>query len=156
MRNNMRLLTLILVLAPLWSAAQLSINGNIKGLPEGSVLTLHANDAASAPLATATAKAGKFSLSAANTEPNIYVLQYAAAGKRMVMFLENTPVSIEGSADAFDKLVVKGSAANQDFQIFGTEFSPLYQKLSAAAQEINNGKQERLFRNYYLWIECLR
>ena len=149
MRNNMRLLTLILVLAPFWSAAQLTINGNIKGLPEGSVLTLHANDPASAPVATATAAAGKFALKASNTEPNIYVLNYAAAGKRMVMFLENSNVTIEGTADAFDKLVVKGSAANQDFQIFSTEFSPLYQKLSAAAQEINNGKQDAATRAVY-------
>ncbi len=144
-----RILTLIIFMAPLWAMAQLSIKGDIKGLPDGAELSLHANDPNTEPVAKAKVTGGKFAMKTTNTEPNIFVLNYAAGGKRLVMFLDNSQVTIEGTADAFDKLVVKGSPSHQDFQLFNREFSPLYQKLSAVAQEINNGKQDAATRAVY-------
>lgn len=145
----MRMLTLFLLLAPLWSLAQLTIKGDIKGLPDGALITLHANDPNSEPVAKGTSKGGKFTLTPASAEPNIYILNYAAANKRLVLFLENVPVTIEGTANSFENLIVKGSSANTDFQAFNNELSPLYRKLSAAAQAINSGNQGAAVRKEY-------
>lgn len=148
-RNNMRIIALFIFLAPFVAKGQFSIKADIKGLPDGSVLTLHANDPNSEPVAKATATGGKFEMRGKVDDPNIHVLNYAAANKRFVIFLDNSNVTVTGTLDAFDKLVVKGSPSQDDFLVFSNEFSPLYQKLSQAAQDINNGKQDAATRSVY-------
>jgi peroxiredoxin len=145
----MRIIALFIFLTPFVTKAQFSIKANITGLADGTVITLHANDPNSEPAAKATTVAGKFEMKGKVEDPNIYVLNYAAGSKRYVLFLDNSNVTITGTADGFDKLVVKGSPSQDDFTTFQKELSPMYQKLSAVAQEINNGKQDAATRAVY-------
>lgn len=146
---NVRLIMFLLLFSPILVKAQFSIKGNIQGLKDGAVITLHANDPASEPIASAVAKAGSFQLKGNVEDPNIHVLNYAEGSKRLVIFLDNSNVTVTGNLDAFDKAVVKGSPSHDDFTTFTNEFSPLYQKLSKIAQEINSGKETPTNRSAY-------
>ena len=129
--------------------SQYTIKANIKGLPDGSVITLHANDPNSEPVATATSKAGAFEMKGKVVDPDIHLLKYDAAGKRFVMFLDNANVTITGTMVGFDKLSVKGSPSHDDFVTFSSEFNPLFAKLQETVKEINNGKQDAATRSVY-------
>jgi peroxiredoxin len=139
----------LLILSPILVKAQFSIKGSIEGLKDGAVITLHANDPNSEPIASAVAKSGSFQLKGKVEDPNIHVLNYAEGTKRLVIFLDNSNVTVTGTVGAFEKAVVKGSPSNDDFITFTNEFSPLYQKLSKVAQEINSGKETPTNRAIY-------
>lgn len=145
----MRYLLLFIAMSPFMAMAQFTIKANIKGLPDGSVITLHANDPKSEPIASATSKAGAFDMKGKVEDPNIHVLNCAAAGKLFVIFLDNSNITLTGTMEGFDKLSVKGSPSHDDFMAFSNEFNPLFGKLQETVKEINNGKQDAATRSVY-------
>lgn len=135
---------LFLLVAALSVNAQKSfiINGNIEGLPENTVLELRNDDLSSTPLAIGTTKAGNFELRGTVEDPNIYLLTYAGNQQRLAIFIDNSMISVKGSADSLNRAKVTGSASHDQFTKFNNEFNPLFEKLSKIVKDINEGKPD--------------
>lgn len=134
--------TLLLPLGLLAQSAGFTINGTIKGLPDGTELGLYADDVNSEPIASAKAVRGSFLLKGKLNEPYIHLLTYGDKSQRLTLFLDNSNVTITGSVETFGKAEVKGSPSHNDFVAFNTEFSPLFERLTAVVKDINSGKQD--------------
>jgi peroxiredoxin len=141
----MKISVLLLVLSvTLTAQAQKSftINGNLKGLPENTVLELRNDDLSSTPLATGTSKAGNFELKGVVDDPNIYLLTYAGNQQRLAIFMDNSAITVKGSIDSLSKAKVTGSPSHDHFTKFNDEFNPLFAKLSKIVKHINEGKPD--------------
>jgi len=124
------LLILFTVCAGLAKAASLpvTINGTVKGLPDGTRIDLvpgatHANEQ---PVATAVVSNGNFLLKGTiATEPRLYYLRTAGIGGQTSLVLQPGKIvvtamaKLSGSAEnkyyEFTDLVVKGSEANNQY-----------------------------------------
>jgi len=137
-------LMLLSLSASLLATAQKSftINGSLKGLPENSVIELRNEDLLPTPLATGISKAGSFELKGVVDDPNIYLLTYAGSQQKLAIFLDNSMITVKGSADSLAKARVTGSPSHDQFTKFNNEFNPLFDKLSKIVKNINEGKPD--------------
>ena len=119
-----------------------TINGNIKGLPDNTVLELRNDDLSATPLATGISKAGNFQLKGTVEDPNIYLLTYPGNQKRLAIFMDNSIISVKGSVDSLPKAKVSGSPTHDQFVKFNNEFNPLFDKLSKIVKHINEGNPD--------------
>ncbi len=141
---KIRLFLLVNILLPLGLLAQaaFTIKGTIKGLPDGTEIGLYADDVNSEPIASAKSEKGGFLLKGKLTEPYIHILTYGDKSQRLTLFLDNSNVTVDGLVEAFGNATVKGSPSHTDFANFNTEFSPLFEKLTAIVKDINGGKPD--------------
>jgi len=145
---RMRFFLLIGFFLPLTLLAQnkatqsFSIKGNIKGLASGTEVGLYADDVNSEPIATAKAVQNGFELKGSVTEPYLYILTYGDKSQRLAIFLDNSNIVISGIAESLAKAEVKGSSSHDDFTVFSTEFSPLFERLRTLVQDINARKPD--------------
>ncbi len=119
-----------------------TINGNIKGIPDKTVIQLRNEDLSPTPLATGTVIKGMFELKGVVPDPNVYLLTYEGNKQRLPIFLDNSSITIKGTADSLAKAKVVGSAAHDQFTKFNAEFDPLFSKLSKIVKHINDGKPD--------------
>ncbi len=134
----------VLLIASLPAVAQktFTLNGNLKGLPDNTVMELRNDDLSATPLATGISKAGAFELKGTVDDPNIYLLTYSGNRQRLAIFMDNSVISVKGSADSLDKAKVTGSPTHDQFTKFNNEFNPLFDKLSKIVKHINEGKPD--------------
>ncbi len=114
------------------------ISGNVKGLPEGSTVTVVDVNYPTDVLATSTVKNGDFELSGSVREPNLLQLNFDGVQKRSVIFIGNDKVKLDGTADALQDITVKGSNVHDDFEHFKSVFNPLFNRLGELGQRINS------------------
>jgi peroxiredoxin len=131
----------ILLLIAAWPSIllaqkQLTITGRLKGLKESSQVFLVDANTTKDTIATTTVKNGAFSLKGSLREPTLVLLNFASANKKAVFFLDNGKVDIKGSIDSVQKLTVTGSTTQKDFEVFQTQFNPLFEKISKINQTI--------------------
>lgn len=119
-----------------------TINGSIKGIPENTTIQLKNEDLVIPLLVAGPVKQGKFELKGKVEEANIYLLTYPGNKQRLTIFMDNSNITIKGSADSLSKAIVTGSPANDQFNEFNTEFNPLFDKLTKIAKHINEGKPD--------------
>jgi peroxiredoxin len=134
-----RILT-ILLLVPFVAMAQkgFQITGTITGLTEGATVQLtNSND--NAQLATAKVQKNKFVLKGTMKEPSLTILNLGA-NQQAYIFLDNSKVTVSGSAAATRELKITGSASHDDFASFETTFNPLVAGLNAKVQAVNNAQ----------------
>ena len=113
------------------------INGNTSGLAEGSVVSLvNINDPTDTLAKTPAAK-GKFMLKGSVSEPGLYILDFGQQQKKRMLFIDNSTVSVSGSAEDVQKMAVTGSASNKDFEELLQTFNPLLEKLDRLAKQAN-------------------
>lgn len=142
---RLRLFFLVSMLLPISLLAQsagFTIKGNIKGLADGTEIGLYVDDVNSEPIASAKADKGSFTLKGKVTEPYIHLLTYGDKTQRLTLFLDNSNVTVNGLVEAIGNAEVKGSPSHADFAAFNTEFSPLFERLTAIVKDINAGKPD--------------
>jgi peroxiredoxin len=105
------------------------INGQIKGLADGTTVSL-LNGQTGAPEAETAIKKEKFILKGKMATPDFRLLMFNKQPPYATIFLDNSAVKISGTKDAVDKLVITGSPAHKDFAAFNTMIEP-YQSLFA-------------------------
>jgi peroxiredoxin len=136
----MKKIITVLFLLPLFAIAQkdFQITGTITGLAEGATVQLiNSND--NAQLAAAKVQNNTFVLTGKIEEPSLTILNLGA-NQQAYIFLDNSKVTVTGSAAAVRELKITGSASHDDFASFEKTFNPLVVNLNAKVQAVNNAQ----------------
>ncbi len=125
----MKRLLLILLIVPGLAYAQknLSIKGQIAGLPDSTIVLLMNINQGNDTLAHAISNKGSFEMRAALPEPMLANL--IMNGRKVTMFLDNTKTKISGNYNELNKLKVSGSNTHYIFTLFQEKFNPRFEKL---------------------------
>lgn len=149
-RNNMRNLLLFL-LFPFFSFAQnpvdttvkgdFSITGNIKGLPDSTMVFLARPEQPSDVLAATYAKNGKFNLFGKIANGDIYQLNFIGFPQKSDVFLTQAKLNVSGDVKTLKKLAYTGSLAQADYVSYTSKFDALKDRLANLAGIINKTPQ---------------
>src|SRR5688572_7163497 len=136
----MKQCVLLLAMLPVLAAAQdkLHIKGKVKGIMEGELVSLTDVNRPSDTLAKGKVKNGEFTLGADLKEPMILNINMGA-NKKLMTFLENSFVKLEGSIDQFQQIKLSGSSLHNDFKDFKSTFDPLFEQLTKQSQQYQQG-----------------
>lgn len=144
--NSMKSLLLFLLL-PLFSLAQtpaqavaggdFTITGNIKGLPDSTMVFLAHPGQQGDVLATAYAKNGKFNLFGKVSDGDIYQLSFIGHPEMAEIFLTPANLTVTGDVKALKKVTITGSSAQQDYQLYTARFEALKERLNKLVNAIN-------------------
>ena len=132
-KDNMKLVLLLLTIVPCFVIAQtvntpndgFVITGNIKGLPEKSIIYLAgANETDTISKAIATG--GNFTLKGKLNDADGRTLVFPEMQRKMFLFINNGDhINIAASGTDFNDVTVTGSASHADFEEFIFEIRPL-------------------------------
>jgi len=149
---------LVVLFMPVIAMAQSTegfvIKGKLAGLKDSTVVFLvNGNDGQT--VTTDKAVNGTFTFKGKLNEPGIYRVSFAGYKEALDMFMHNDAVAISGSLNDAANITIKGSALQEDFLAFKTEFSPYLEKLRTLASLINNEKdatkRNTLFQEYTVY-----
>ncbi|MDP4184892.1 MAG: TlpA disulfide reductase family protein [Bacteroidota bacterium] len=94
------------------------ISGTLSGITDGKVILQPLEPDLNAKADTAIITKGTFEFRGKLAEPDVYVLSVDGRESKLMFFLENSKITIKGSADSLAKAEVKGSASNNDQKLF--------------------------------------
>lgn len=136
----MKSCVLLLAFLPVLAAAQekLTITGKVKGIKEGELISLTDVNRPTDTIAKAKVSNGVYVLRAELKEPMILNINMGA-DKKLMSFLDNSAVSIEGNIAELDKAKVTGSSLHNDFKDFKRSFDLLFEKLSNLSLQYQQG-----------------
>lgn len=143
--------TLFFLPLALFGQQEFTMKGEVRGLPEASVVSLTDANNPADTLASGLVRNGVFELRSSVPEPNLYMLNFDGVQKRAIVFLSNHPISVKGDAQAALHLEIAGSPTQDAFMEFQQVFNPLFQELTRLAQLINSQgmqRDESLMDNY--------
>ena len=84
----------------------------------------------------------KFETAVEISGPGLYQLSVKGSQQKLMIFLDASDVLIEGDLLALQNAKVTGSKTHDVFVLFNATFNPLFAKLSAFAQKLNNGDKD--------------
>jgi peroxiredoxin len=113
------------------------IEGHILGIGDRSVVTLTDANRPTDTLARTTVKSGLFVLTGHVTEPNLFILNFTPAKKKISVFIGNDNITINGSIENLTGLEVKGSSSETDFLAFEKIFNPYFAQINQLSQLAN-------------------
>ncbi len=113
------------------------IEGRVKGVDENSIVTLTDANKPSDTLARSKVKAGEFLLTGHVAEPNLFILNFASAGKKTPIFIGNENITVNGDIQNLSDMQVKGSPTEEDFHAFETIFNPYFAQINKLSQLAN-------------------
>lgn len=99
------------------------INGNVTGYPDGTKVYFY-NEQTGQPEQKATMKAGKFTISGKVQQPAFMGLLIGLSDKMIVMFLDNSVISVKGDKSAIDNIVISGSPSHDEYQAYNNALKP--------------------------------
>ncbi|HSZ85076.1 MAG TPA: TlpA disulfide reductase family protein, partial [Puia sp.] len=133
--------------------SQLTINGNVQGLPENSAIFMININNAVDTAAKGFVQSGKFMLIGKVAEPNLYEINFPAVQKKIDLFIGNDNISITGNINELQNLKITGSPSNNDFMEFQQIFNPQILHLNKLAQTINASpgisKEDPVMKEYF-------
>ena len=115
----MKSCVLALMLLPVLAVAQnkLTVTGKLKGIKEGELISLTDVNRPTDTIAKTKVSNGVYVLKAELKEPMILNINMGA-DKKLMTFLDNSTVNIEGNITELDKAKVTGSSLHNDFKDF--------------------------------------
>jgi thiol-disulfide isomerase/thioredoxin len=119
-----------------------TLNGNIKGLPDSTMVFLAHPGQTADVLATGYAQKGKFNLFGKISDGDIYQLSFIGYPEVAEVFLTPANLSVTGDVKALKKVSITGSVAAIDYQEYKAKFDPLKEKLDkivAVANKTSEG-----------------
>ena len=119
-------------------AAPFSITGHVQGLAENSRVALTDASNPSDTVAETRVKNGQFVLTGHVSEPNLYEVNFDAAGKKTPLFMGNDKMELSGNVENLSQLKTTGSPSNDDFEAFQAAFTPYFQRLNAIVAQGNS------------------
>jgi thiol-disulfide isomerase/thioredoxin len=132
--------------------SQLTINGNVQGLPENSAVFLENAYNAADTAVKGIVQSGKFMLIGHVAEPCLYELNFEAAKKKIPLFVGNDNLTITGDVNDLTALKIGGSPSNDDFTAFQQIFDPYLSQLTSLVNIIkskpNISKDDTLMKQY--------
>lgn len=139
-----KILLLLFVLPFLGFAQQKSfiITGKLKGLPDKTELYLKNEESGPDPIATAISEGENFVLKGSVSEPGLYQISAKNNQQKLIIFLDQGSISLEGDFLNLQSAKITGSASHNDFMAFNSTFNPLFAKLTTLAQQLNQGVKD--------------
>jgi thiol-disulfide isomerase/thioredoxin len=129
-----------------------TIQGKLAGLPEGSRVFVTDASNPTDTVAGGLVKAGQFVVSGHVSEPNLYEVNFAAAKKKLPLFIGNDKMSMSGSVAEIAAIRTSGSPTNDDFVAFQSMFTPYFTRLNGIMSLANTPagavKKDSLFKAY--------
>jgi hypothetical protein len=125
----------------LFAQTEFTVTGNVSGLPEGVVVRINnVND--NGLVAQSTVANGKYTIKGSIPEPGLH---WITMGKEQAqhIFLENTNITITGTAKDLKNMQVTGSQAHKDFEQFRNVFNPLVADFNGTVALINKTENEK-------------
>lgn len=118
------------------------IKGTISGLKSKSVLLqkydYSSNQYSTVDSAAVDTTTGKFELKGKVEYPEMLsLILYPGRGRGVSLFVENSKISITGSMDSINKLVIVGSKSNDEFKAFVDQKNALNMKRRALFERYN-------------------
>jgi peroxiredoxin len=120
-----------------------SITGNIKGLPDSTMVFLARPGQPSDVLATAYSQKGKFNLFGKIADEDIYQLNFIGYPNQSDVFLTPANLSVTGDVKTLKKLTYHGSVAQNDYQSYTLQFDVLKERLAKLAGIINKTPESK-------------
>ncbi len=99
------------------------INGNIKGYPDGTPVSILNGQTGASEGETTIAK-GKFVLTGKMPIPDFKLLIFNRQPPYVTILLDNSVVKITGNKDSLNKISITGSRSNTDFTVFNNMLEP--------------------------------
>lgn len=119
------------------TAGNFTITGNIKGLPDSTLVFLAHPGQTADLLATGYAKNGKFNLFGKISDADIYQLSFIGFPDMAEVFLTPSNLTVSGDVKSLKKVAITGSAAQQDYQLYNSRFEVLKERLNKLVATIN-------------------
>jgi peroxiredoxin len=123
------------------AAGDFTITGNIKGLPDSTMVFLARPGQPSAVLATDYAKKGKFNLFGKVAGGDIYQINFTGFPDQAEVFLTPAKINVSGDVKTLKRLVYTGSSAQADYESYISKFDALKNRLAELAGVINKTPQ---------------
>lgn len=118
------------------------ISGTLKGMLDKTELVLKNDEVSPEPLASVKSSGQQFKMSGIITEPGMYYIQPKNSQQKLIVFLDASNITVDGEFVKLQVATVTGSAAHNDFALFNSTFNPLFTKLTASAQQLNQGVKD--------------
>jgi len=135
-----KLLLLIAGLLPVALFAQSEgfvINGNIKGLPDNSIVYL-AGNGENDTIAKTTVSQNNFTLKGKLTNADGVMLLIPAFERRLFLYIGNETINISASDNSLNDLRVTGSPTHTDYESFMNEIKPLSDFVNFYRMQVQN------------------
>ncbi len=138
----MKKFVLLLAFMPFFAMAQkkLVVTGNVKGIKEGTHISLTDVNKPGDTIAKAKVNKGLFVLKGDLKEPTILNINMGAK-KSIMTFLDNSSVKVAGDIDQLPQIKLTGSQLHNDFRDFKKTFDPLFEKLMKINQQLQMGQR---------------
>jgi hypothetical protein len=128
-------------------AQSLEITGNMKNVPDQTVVTL-LDGMANKEVATATAVGGKFELKTTLANTGVYVVSFKGTKTQIPLFVGNDKLSMEGDVNAPKEIIYQGSPSQDIYQSYMKKLDPLmsayFGSLGAVQAEKNATKKDSI------------
>ena len=141
----MRNMLLLLLLAPFTLFAQqksFTIKGALKGMPDKTELVLKNEESGPDPVASGISMGENIEIKGNITEPGLYQLSAKSGQQKLLIFLDQANMTIEGDFVSLQSAKISGSSTHDDFTTFNNTFNPLFAKLTGFAQQLNQGAKD--------------
>jgi peroxiredoxin len=115
------------------------IQGLLKGMPDKTELVLQKSEQGQETIATIKSNGDKFTLTTKISEPGLYTLSSKNSQQKLALFMDGSNLQVQGEFLKIQTALVSGSSVQNDFVAFNNQFGPLFSKISAAAQQLNQG-----------------
>ena len=138
-----KLLCLLMLPLAFTSNAQekFQIKGNLKNSKPNTKVFLM-NGANGKIISADTVRNGVFSLAGLITEPDLVQIGFEGIKDGIDLFLQAGQITVDGDMNALRSSVIKGSAADADYQLFKMKFSPISEQLNVIVSSINAEKDK--------------
>lgn len=131
-----------------------SITGNLTGMPDQSKVVITNPDDPTDTIAVAVSKKETFLLKGKIEEVKLYNLAILPAGKKCLLFLDNSAMVLRGSLDSLQKISLSGSPAHDGFMDFQKKFDPLFRQYSQLNEAANQtGVNDSLMQVYKALVQ---
>ena len=133
---------LLLLVFPAFAMAQnkLTVTGKVKGIKEGTIVSLIDVNKPTDTIAKAKVKNGVYILQQKLKEPMLLNLNMGA-DKTLMAFLDNSSVRITGDITQVKNSRISGSKTHNDFRDFKKIFDPKFEKLMKINQQFQMGQR---------------
>ena len=142
MKSTILLLLLVPCLLFSQSSKKYSIKGVLKGMTDKTELVLKNDELSKEPIASCKSKGDQFEITGDLKESGLYYISTKSGNDKLLIFLDASKISIEGDFSALQSARVTGSLTHNDFIALNTTFNPLFTKLTASAQQLNQGVKD--------------
>ncbi|WP_290709369.1 TlpA disulfide reductase family protein [Flavihumibacter sp. CACIAM 22H1] len=132
------------------------ISGNVKGLPDKSLVAITDPDRPGDTLAKAVSKKEQFELKGKLAEVKLYHISFLPSDKKGLLFLDAKKMQVSGDINAIQQLSLTGSQPHEGFVAFQKQFEPFFRQYAQLSETANrSGVTDSLMQQYKQLINDL-